>query len=178
VKTLLKTILLISFFSVANFAYAESDTDNPKKNINADIEALKNEVLELNRDLFVLEEDLLFSANTQINVFLSMNAGKLFHLDSVQLKIDDTVVSNYLYTDHELEALGRGGVQRLYIGNLTSGEHEITAIFTGLGPSKRIFKRATSQKIEKTNEAQFVELKIIDNPSKEQPEFSMKVWDQ
>jgi archaellum component FlaF (FlaF/FlaG flagellin family) len=176
VKILLKTILLISFLSAAHFSYAESDST--KKNVNADIESLKNEVLELNRDLFVLEEDLLFSANTQINVFLSMNAGKLFHLDSVQLKIDDTVVSNYLYTERELKALGRGGVQRLYIGNLTSGEHEITAIFTGQGPSKRTFKRATSQKIEKTNEAQFVELKIIDNTSKEQAEFSMKIWEQ
>jgi len=157
---------------------AESGTDNTKKNISADIQSLKNEVLELNRDLFVLEEDLLFSANTQINVFLSMDAGKLFQLDSVQLKIDDTIVSNYLYTDRELKALSRGGVQRLYIGNLTSGEHEITAIFTGQGPSKRTFKRATSKKIEKTNEAQFVELKIIDNLSKEQAEFSMKVWEQ
>ena len=178
VNTLLKTILLISFFSAAPFSYAETDANNTKKNINANIESLKNEVLELNRDLFVLEEDLLFSANTQINVFLSMDAGKLFHLDSVQLKIDDTIVSNYLYTERELKALARGGVQRLYIGNLTSGEHEITAIFTGQGPSKRTFKRAASQKIEKTNEAQFVELKVIDNPSKEQADFSMKIWEQ
>lgn len=200
-KHLLKTILFISFIFTAQHSYAETeakaeaehetteaelDTDHLKesnrphsqKNVNADIESLKNEVLELNRDLFVLEEDLLFSANTQINVFLSMNAGKLFHLDSVQLKIDDTIVSNYLYTHHELEALSRGGVQRLYIGNLTSGEHEITAIFTGQGPSKRSFKRATSQKIEKTNEAQFVELKIIDNAAKEQADFLMKIWDQ
>ena len=175
VKTLFTTILLIGFISITNYSQAENNT---QKNINANIESLKNEVLELNRDLFVLEEDLLFSANTQINVFLSMNAGKLFLLDSVQLKIDDTIVSNYLYTERELKALSRGGVQKLYIGNLTSGEHEITAIFTGQGPNKRTFKRATSQKIEKTNEAQFVELKIIDNDTKEQAEFSMKIWEQ
>ena len=174
-KTLFKTILLISFFSIAHYSFEESNT---KQNVNTDIESLKNEVLELNRDLFVLEEDLLFSANTQINVFLSINSGELFKLDSVQLKIDDTIVSNYLYTERELKALSRGGVQRLYIGNLSSGEHEITATFTGQGPSKRTFKRATSQKIEKTNEAQFVELKITDNASKEQADFSMKIWEQ
>ena len=177
-KALLNTILLITFLSASQCLVAETNINSTKKNISADIESLKNEVLELNRDLFVLEEDLLFSANTQINVYLSMNSGKLFNLDSVQLKIDDTIVSNYLYTQQELNALSRGGVQRLYIGNLTSGEHEITAIFTGRGPSKRTFKRATSKKIEKTNEAQFVELKIIDNPSKEQADFFVKVWEQ
>lgn len=177
-KAIFKAVLLISFISTSQITFAESDLDETKKSINANLEALKNEVLELNRDLFVLEEDLLFSANTQINVFLSMNAGKLFKLDSVQLKIDDTIVSNYLYTDREIKALSRGGVQRLYIGNLTSGEHEITALFTGQGPNGRTFKRATSQKIDKTNEAQYVELKIIDNLSKEQAEFSLKVWEQ
>ena len=176
-KSILRAILFVTFISAFQTSYAETNTD-AQKNIHTDLETLKNEVLELNRDLFVLEEDLLFSANTQINVFLSMNAGKLFHLDSVQLKIDDTVVSNYLYTERELKALSRGGVQRLYIGNLSSGEHEIIAIFTGQGPNDRTFKRATSQKIDKTNEAQFIELKINDNLSKEQAEFSVKVWEQ
>jgi hypothetical protein len=163
---------------VSHYVFSEPGSNNTTDNINADIETLKNEILQLNRDLFVLEEDLLFSANTQINVFLSMDAGKLFHLDSVQLKINDTIVSNYLYTDRELRALSRGGIQRLYIGNLTSGKHEITAIFIGQGPNQRTFKRATSKKINKTSAAQFIELKIIGNPAKEQAEFSMKAWQQ
>ena len=159
-----------------NLSYAETE-ETSQQDINTNIQDLKNEVLELNRDLFVLEEDLLFSANTQINVFLSMDAGKLFNLDSVQLKIDDKIVSNYLYTEREINALRRGGVQRLYIGNLTSGEHEITATFVGQGPSKRDYKRAATQKIDKTSEAQFVELKIIDDSTKEQPDFAIKVWE-
>ncbi len=173
-------ISLISSLLLCNSGYAETadkTSDASQQSINANIQDLKNEVLELNRDLFVLEEDLLFSANTQINVFLSMDAGKLFNLDSVQLKIDDKIVSNYLYTEREINALRRGGVQRLYIGNLTSGEHEITAIFIGQGPNKRDYKRASTQKIDKTSEAQFIELKIIDNISKEQPDFAIKVWE-
>lgn len=166
--------ILLSVLLFSSMAFAE---DEAQQNINKNIQDLKNEVLELNRDLFILEEDLLFSANTQINVFLSMDAGKLFNLDSVQLKIDDKIVSNYLYTDREVNALRRGGVQRLYIGNLTAGEHEITAIFVGQGPSKRDYKRASTKKIEKTAEAQYIELKIIDNISKEQPDFEIKVWE-
>jgi hypothetical protein len=145
--------------------------------LDADIEALKKEVLSLNRDLFILEEDLLFPSNTQFSVFLSMNAGALFSLDSVQLKIDDKNIANHLYTERELAALKRGGVQRLYIGNLPSGEHEIVAIFSGVGPKGRDYRRGESILIEKTTEPQFVEFIIADDTGKEQPQFDVRVWE-
>ena len=145
--------------------------------LDADIEALKKEVLSLNRDLFILEEDLLFPANTQFSIFLSMDAGALFSLDSVQVKVDDKNVANHLYTERELAALKRGGVQRLYIGNLPSGEHEIVAIFTGIGPKGRDYRRGESIVIEKTTEPQFVEFMIADDTGKEQPQFDVRVWE-
>ncbi len=131
----------------------------------------------MNRDLFILEEDLLFPANTQFSIFLSINAGSLFALDSVQLKIDNKNISNHLYTERELAALRRGGVQRLYIGNLATGEHEIIAIFTGVGPQGRDYRRGKTLVIEKTSEPQFVEFVIKDDSSKEQPEFDARVWE-
>jgi len=162
-------------------AHAESESlvDNVElsESVQQEIDSLKNEVIELNRDLFILEEDLLFSANTQVSVFLSIDVNELFKLDSVQLKLDDKVVSNYLYTEREIKALKRGGVQRLYIGNLTSGEHELTAFFVGKGPSGRDYKRGTTKKIEKSDYAKYIELKIIGNSSKEQPDFEVKVWE-
>jgi hypothetical protein len=145
--------------------------------LDADIEALKKEVLSLNRDLFILEEDLLFPSNTQFSVFLSMNSGVFFTLDSVQLKIDDKNIANHLYTERELAALERGGVQRLYIGNLNSGEHEIIAIFTGTGPKGRDYRRGETIVIEKTTEPQFVEFVISDDTAKEQPRFDARVWE-
>jgi len=145
--------------------------------LDANIEALKKEVLSLNRDLFILEEDLLFPSNTQFSIFLSMDSGALFSLDSVQLKVDDKNIANHLYTERELEALKRGGVQRLYIGNLPSGEHEIVAFFTGIGPKGRDYRRGESIVIEKTTEPQFVEFMIADDTGKEQPQFNVRVWE-
>ena len=145
--------------------------------LDAEIKALKKEMLSLNRDLFILEEDLLFPPNTQFSVFLSMDAGALFSLDSVQLKINDKNIANHLYTERELTALKRGGVQRLYIGNLPSGKHEIVAIFTGVGPSGRDYRRGESVVIEKTTEPQFVEFMIADDTGKEQPQFDVRVWE-
>jgi len=165
-------ILILGFFAASVNASEDAD-----ETLESGIEALKKEVLSLNRDLFILEEDLLFPANTQFSIFLSMNAGQLFTLDSVQLRIDDKNVANHLYTERELAALERGGVQRLYIGNLASGEHEIVAVFTGVGPSGRDYRRGKTIVVDKTTEPQFVEFTIVDDTSKEQPEFNARVWE-
>lgn len=145
--------------------------------LETDIGALKKEVQSLNRDLFILEEDLLFPANTQFSVFLSMDAAALFKLDSVQFKINDKIISSHLYTERELAALKRGGVQRLYVGNLASGEHEIAVTFAGVGPSGRDYRNSESVTIEKTTEPQFVEFMIADDSGKEQPRFDVRVWE-
>ena len=145
--------------------------------LQQEIEGLKKDVLKLNRDLFILEEDLLFPANTQFSVFVSMDAGQLFALDSVQLKIDDKVIASHLYTERELNALKRGGVQRLYIGNLPSGEHEVIAIFSGVGPNNRDYRRGETLKVEKGEDPLFAELKILDDAGKEQPRFESRVWE-
>lgn len=145
--------------------------------IDTKIQDIKKQVLDINRDLFILEEELLYPSNTQFSVFLSIDSGNLFELDSVQIRIDEKIVANHLYTERELQALQRGGVQRIFIGNITSGNHELIAYFVGQGPNKRDYRRATTKTFDKTAEPLFMELKIIDNTSKEQPEFKVKVWE-
>ena len=140
------------------------------------VQDIKSEVIKLNRDLLVLEEELLFPANTQVALFVSMDVGKMFELDSVQIKLDDKMVSSYLYTPLEVSALHRGGVQRIYLGNLKVGEHELVAYFTGKGPHDRDYKRGATVKFEKSTDAKYIELRIKDSEAKLQPEFDVKVW--
>ena len=140
------------------------------------VQELKGDVIRLNRDLLVLEEELLFPANTQVALFVSMDVGKLFELDTVQIKLDDKVVTNYLYTPLEVQALHRGGVQRVYLGNLKPGTHEIVAFFTGGGPHSRDYKRGTTLKFDKGTDPKYIELRIKDSTGKLQPEFDVKVW--
>jgi hypothetical protein len=154
---------------------AESAPDT--RGLDQQIQGLKKDVVDLNRDLFILEEELLFPANTQVAVFLSVDVGDFFALDSVQLKIDQKEVINYLYTPREVEALLKGGVQRLYIGNLKVGQHELVAFFSGKGPSERAYKRGASVRFEKGVGAKYLELKIDDRQRKLQPEFEIKDWD-
>ena len=144
--------------------------------LDADVQSLKQEVVDLNRDLFMLEEELLFPSNTQVSVFVSMDVGEFFQLDSVQVKIDGKEVADYLYTQREVEALVRGGVQRIHIGNLRTGEHELVAFFTGKGPHGRDYKRGATLKIQKGLGPKYVELKIVDQTSNFQPDFDIKEW--
>ena len=170
-------LVMCSFaFSVAAAAQQVADKTQGQGSLAEEIQDIKKLTLELNRDLFILEEELLFPSNTQIAVFLSLDVGEFFALDAVKLSVDGVVVTNYLYTDRQLDALHRGGVQRLHMGNLKSGQHEIVAVFTGKGPHGRDYRRGTTLIIEKTNQAKHLELKITDSEALQQPEFMVKQW--
>jgi len=173
-----KLIVLMGLTTFGLWSVAAQAQEAPTfANLDGDVQALKKELMSLNRDLFILEEELLFPANTQVSVYVSMDIGEYFELDSVELKLNGKKVSSYLYTDREAEALLRGGVQRLYIGNLKAGDHELVAVFTGMGPNKREYRRATTLEFEKTLSAKFVELKIEDQTRNMQPEFAVREWD-
>lgn len=147
------------------------------RSLDENVQSLKKEVLDLNRDLFLLEEELLFPANSQVAFFISMDVGEYFALDSVNLKIDGKEVSNYLYTQREVDALVRGGVHRVHMENLKVGEHELVAVFTGEGPHVRDYRRGATINIEKGIGAKYVELEITDRVTKQQPEFMIKEWE-
>jgi hypothetical protein len=147
------------------------------RSLDQDVQSLKKEVLDLNRDLFLLEEELLFPANSQVAFFISMDVGEYFDLDAINLKIDGKDVSNYLYTEREVSALHRGGVHRLHMENLKTGNHELVAVFTGKGPSTRDYRRGATMNFEKGIGAKYVELRISDRVTKQQPEFVIKEWE-
>jgi hypothetical protein len=150
---------------------------NGTRALDQQIQDLKKDVVDLNKDLFVLEEELLFPANTQVAVFVSVDVGDFFALDSITLKIDNHDVMNYLYTPREVAALLKGGVQRLYVGNLKAGEHELVAFFNGKGPHDRAYKRGANLKFEKGVGAKYLELKVTDHAHAQEPEFEIKDWE-
>ena len=164
--------------SAARSAEAEETRSREEfRALDKDVQELKKEVLDLNRDLFLLEEELLFPANSQVAFFVSMDVGEDFELDSVQLKIDGKEVANYLYTAREADALVRGGVHRVHMANLKTGEHELVAIFTGKGPHVRDYRRGATLLFDKGIGAKYLELEITDRIRKQQPEFLIKEWE-
>lgn len=164
--------LLFAGFLI-NFVQAQDES--AQEPVAPQVEALKESVLTLNRDLLILEEELLYPASSQIAVYVSMDLGAYFNLDAVKVEIDNTLISSELYSEKQTKALFRGGVQRLYVGNLKSGEHEISAFFTGKGPQKD-YKRGAKLVVTKTQDPLVLELRIVDSTAQMQPVFEIKQW--
>jgi len=179
-KTLISTIAVLTLAFGASTMAQDSDEAESReefRSLDQDVQTLKKEVLDLNRDLFLLEEELLFPANSQVAFFISMDVGTYFELDSVNIKIDGKEVANYLYTEREADALIRGGVHRVHMANLKTGDHEMVAIFTGKGPQVRDYRRGATLNFDKGIGAKYVELEITDRVKKQQPEFVIKEWE-
>lgn len=185
-------LLCLFLLPAVQFSHADDDTapaadkagaasadqaGGADSNLSKDVEDLKSDALKLNRDLLILEEELLFPANTQVAIFLSVDVGKFFRLDAVKVSIDNELVASHLYTDRQNDALIRGGIQRLYVGNVKSGEHEITAIFTGIGPDQREYKRGATTKVTKGEDPLMLEARVYDSTATMQPEFDFKEWE-
>jgi hypothetical protein len=162
---------------VAGPSFARAEEAPSASALEDEVQDLKQAVVALNRDLFILEEELLFPSSTQVQVFLSLDVGTFFALESVQLELDGKEVANHLYTPREVEALHRGGVQRLHLANLDRGDHELVALFTGRGPNARDYRRGAELSFEKTLGPKYVELRIRDSEALQQPEFDIREWE-
>lgn len=175
--------IVIIFLSIFSFlphspcsAEQASAPSQEIESLDGQVQKLKEEILDLNTLLFRLQEDLLYPEDSSVVVFLAVEGGNYFQLDSVKLNLDDKLVSSYLYTEREVGALKKGGIQRLYMGNVKSGEHQLVAIFTGKGPQDKDHKRAETVHFKKEGGATFIKIIIKDSSEKEQPEFIYDTW--
>lgn len=166
-------VLLSVTLWIPTLAHAQQ-AQSTDSELAQEIETLRQAMINLNRDLFVLEEDLLFPSSTQVAVYVAMDVGQYFALDAIELQIDGKTQTHYLYTQRQVDALYRGGVQRLFVGNISQGEHELTAYFIGIGPEEREYKRAVSLSFSKDDDPLAIELAVVDSTSKQQPVFLAK----
>lgn len=151
---------------------AESDIAK----ISREVQALKKEVIVLNKDLRLLEENMLFPSNTRFTVFITVNSGRFFTLESVKVKIDGRLVTSHVYSGKQRTALLNGGVQKLYVTNMSEGEHRLTAFFTGIGANDRVYKRAAELEFDKGLGSQYLEILVTDDESTQEPVFKLKQW--
>ena len=138
------------------------------KGLDEQVQDIKKDVLELTSELTLLEEKLLFPSNTQVSLFVSLAGDKDFVLDSMQIKLDNKVVAQHLYTYKEIEALRAGGVQRIYTGNIKTGEHNLIANFIGRAKSGNEYQRSENFTLTKAVGPKFVEIQITGSSASDQ----------
>ena len=155
--------------------HAAEVTQDQIKGLDEQVQDIKKDVLDLTSELSRLEEKLLFPSNTQVSLFVSVAGDEGFVLDSVQIKMDNKVVAHHLYTFKEIEALRAGGVQRIYTGNIKTGDHQMVASFIGRSKSGNEYQRSENFTVTKAIGPKFVEIQISGSSSSDQT-ISFKDW--
>ena len=113
---------------------ARADSKQQMQGLDEQVQEIKSDVLGIAAELDRLEEKLLYPSNTQVAVFVALAEGEKFRLDSVQIQIDGEPVAHHIYSFKELEALQKGGVQRIYTGNVPTGDHRLQVSIAGKRP--------------------------------------------
>lgn len=148
-KLLKVIVLVISALLLILPAYAQEAPKEQIKGLDEQVQEIKTDVLSIGADLNKLEEKLLYPSDTQIAVFVSVSQDEKFRLDAADIALDGKSVAHHLYTFKELEALQKGGVQRIYVGNVRTGEHALQVTILGKSEGGSDFQKVESFKFAK-----------------------------
>jgi len=128
------------------------------RGLDEQVQEVKSDVLSIAAELNQLEEKLLYPSGTQVAIFIALAKGDQTRLDAVRLEIDGQLVAHYIYSSKELEALRKGGVQRIYVGNLATGDHQLNVLVDGKLKAGADFSRAEHFAFHKEVKPKLVEL--------------------
>ncbi len=168
-------IFIIGFIAAAGVNAAIPVSHKQIKGLDEQVQDIKKDVLDLSTELSQLEEKLLYPSNTEVAVFVALKGNKKFQLDSMQVSMDGKVVNQHIYTYKELEALRAGGVQRIYTGNIKTGDHNLVMHFIGRSESGDEYQRSGKYVVSKAVGPKFVEV-LIGGKSSSDQNMRFKDW--
>lgn len=153
-------IIGISVLVLSFAAYAQEVSREQIKGLDEQVQEIKSDVLDIAEELNQLEEKLLYPSNTQVAVFVSLVSGETFLLDAVEIQLDGKPVAHHIYTFKELEALQKGGVQRIYTGNILAGDHDLLVSVMGKSQGGADFQKMERFKVNKDVGPKIVEVSL------------------
>jgi hypothetical protein len=143
-------IIFVGSLVMAGFSAQAADLSKEQiKGLDEQVQEIKADVIGIAAELNQLEEKLLYPSDTQVAVFVALAEGQKFRLDSVAIQLGGKPIANHLYTFKELEALKLGGVQRIYTGNLRTGDYELQVTLIGKSEGGADFSRTESFQVSK-----------------------------
>ena len=150
-------------------ALAAGEDREQMKGLDEQVQTVKSDVLSISAELSRLEEKLLYPSDTQLSVFVDLADGDTLRLDSVQISVDGRLVAHYIYSFKELDALRKGGVQRVWTGNVATGEHQIDVTVLGKQVDGADFQQSGSFEFSKGIEPKLVGVKVAGPASGQAP---------
>ena len=159
-RYLISLIAVLTLLVMSTTAYGQEVSREKIKGLDEQVQEIKGDVLSIAAELNQLEEKLLYPSNTQVAVFVSLAGEEAIRPDSVEIELDGKSVSHHLYTFKDLEALQKGGVQRIYTGNIRSGEHDFKVFVLGQTAGGTDFKKSEQFTVNKGVGPRIVEISL------------------
>lgn len=128
IKSVITVLILVS---LPLSCWSAGLTREQIKGLDEQVQEIKKDVLAISAELQLLEEKLLYPATSQVSLFISITKETSYSPDAVQIKIDGIKVAHHIYSFKEVDALKRGGVQRIYTGNIRGGKHQLVVDVMG-----------------------------------------------
>jgi hypothetical protein len=176
---------LLGLFScglvLLGWASAVSASDEGGQNpsftrIDREVQAIKQEMLDINRDLALLEAELLYPAEHRLTVFLSLGSNTTMDIDALEIDLNGESLVYHRYSDAEMEALRKGGVHKAYIGSIEKGEHVLRAQLSGTGRRDQVFDIVNSARFTKLQGTRYVELLVSESTLRGVPHLTIQSW--
>ena len=171
----ISTVIAVLLGALSIPGWAAEVSREQIKGLDEQVQEIKSDALGIATELNRLEEKLLYPSNSQLAVFVSLAPGARFRLDAVEIQIDGKAVAHYLYALKELEALQRGGVQRIYAGNVRNGEHNLQVSVIGKSASGADYRNSASFKVTKDVAPKLVGVTLA-APGSANQGISLKDW--
>ena len=162
-------IVFALMLCMGSAGWAQENAQQQMRGLDEQVQEIKSDVLSIAEELSRLEEKLLYQSGTQVAIFVSLATGDPMRLDAVRLKVDGQLIAHYIYSAKELEALRKGGVQRLYVGNVATGEHQLEVQVDGKVGDGTDFNRTDQFTISKATKPKLVGLTLAGPDSGDNP---------
>lgn len=161
VAHMLKVNLSMFLIVILSFAVHAAEVSKEQiKGLDEQVQEIKSDVLSIAAELNQLEEKLLYPSHTQVAVFVSMARGEKFRLDSVDISLDGKSVTHHIYTFKEQDALIKGGMQRIYTGNIRTGAHVLQVNLRGKSAGGIDFEKTKKVTVKKDAGPKIVEVTL------------------
>jgi len=157
------------------YSRAEQNERQQMRGLDEQVQEIKSDALSIAAELSQLEEKLLYPSGTQVSIFVALAEGNRMRLDAVRLQIDGKLVAHYIYSAKELEALRKGGVQRIYAGNVATGEHQLEVLVDGKLEDGADFNPTERFTFAKEVKPKLVELRLA-GPNSGNTPIAMGEW--
>ncbi|MDH5617908.1 MAG: hypothetical protein OEZ11_04640 [Gammaproteobacteria bacterium] len=140
---------------------AQELSNDDIRSFDDQIQEAKTTALSIAAELNVLEERLLYPSGTQLSIYLSIARPADVQPSAIEVRINGELATSHIYSTNELEALRKGGIQKLYVGNVQEGDHELHVTVTGKRGDGRDFVDKGQYMLTKDVEPRALSIRLL-----------------